>query len=150
MAIGRPSLFTDSEMLMFRQTPASEFRIPYTFVEALNEGTLFDRSARIFEEAARTQRLYDVVVGEDQRIIAAGMLQDTFKEADGIHREEELGALMVHPAARGIGIVGLMIKLMLVPSLAQAPREARPTTSRPRSSACRPSPLCCRLRRDFG
>ena len=42
------------------------------------------------------------------------MLQDTFKEADGKHRQEELGALMVHPAARGIGIVGLMIKLILV------------------------------------
>ena len=75
---------------------------------------MFDRSARTFEEAARTQRLYDVVVGKDQRIIGAGMLQDTFKEADGNHREEELGALMVHPAARGIGIVSLMIKLMLV------------------------------------
>src|SRR5829696_4560954 len=104
-------------MLTFRQTPTSEFR------QALNEGTLFDRSARVFEEAARTQRLYDVVVGEDQRIIGARMLQDTFKEADGLHREEELGALMVHPAARGIGIVSLMTKLMLVPSLAQAPRE---------------------------
>jgi GNAT superfamily N-acetyltransferase len=114
MAIHRPSLFNDSDMLTFRQTPASEYRIPYTFVESLNEGTLFDRSARVFEEAARTQRLYDVVIGEDQRIIGAGMLQDTFKEADGHHREEELGALMVHPAARGIGIVGLMIKLMLV------------------------------------
>ena len=114
MAIDSPSLFIDSDILTFRQTPASEYRVPYTFVESLNEGTLFDRSARTFEEAARTQRLYDVVVGEDQRIIGAGMLQDTFKEADGNHREEELGALMVHPAARGIGIVGLMIKLMLV------------------------------------
>jgi hypothetical protein len=114
MAIHRPSLFNESDILSFRQTPASEYRIPYTFVEALNEGTLFDRSSRVFEEAARTQRLYDVVVGEDQRIIGAGMLQDTLREADGHHREEELGALMVHPAARGIGIVGLMIKLMLV------------------------------------
>jgi len=114
MAIHRPALFTDADTLTFRQTPASDYRIPYTFVEALNEGTLFDRSARVFEEAARTQRLYDVVVGVDQRIIAAGMLQDTLTEADGDHREEELGALMVHPAARGIGIVGLMIKLMLV------------------------------------
>src|ERR671912_2181549 len=114
MAINRPSLFNDSDMLSFRQTPASEYRIPYTFVESLNEGTLFDRSARTFEAAALTQRLYDVIVGEDQRIIGAGMLQDPLKQADGRHREEELGALMVHPAARGIGIVGLLIKLMLV------------------------------------
>ncbi len=114
MVIHRPPLFSDSDTLTFRQTPASEYRVPYTFVESLNEGTLFDRSARTFEEAARTQRLYDVVVGVDQRIIAAGMLQDTLTEADGDHREEELGALMVHPAARGIGIVGLMIKLILV------------------------------------
>ena len=114
MPIQRPPPFTDSDVLTFRQTPASEYRIAYTFVESLNEGTLFDRSARIFEEAARTQRLYDVVVGEDQRVIGAGMLQDTLKEADGHCREEELGALMVHPAARGIGIVGLLVKLMLV------------------------------------
>jgi GNAT superfamily N-acetyltransferase len=114
MAIHTPPLFNDSDTLSFRQTPVPEYRIPYTFVESLNEGTLFDRSARTFEVAARTQRLYDVVVGEDQRIIGAGMLQDTLTEADGHHREEELGALMVHPAARGIGIVGLMIKLILV------------------------------------
>ena len=72
MAIDRPSLFTDSDMLTFRQTPTSEFRIAYTFVEALNEGTLFDRSARTFEEAARTQRLYDVVVGEDDQVHGNG------------------------------------------------------------------------------
>ena len=47
MAIQRPSLFNDADILTFRQTPASDYRIPYTFVEALNEGTLFDRSARV-------------------------------------------------------------------------------------------------------
>jgi hypothetical protein len=135
MAIHTPSLFTDSDVLTFRETPASDYRIPYTFVESLNEGTLFDRSARTFEEAARTQRLYDVIVGEDQRIIGAGMLQDSFKEADGHHREEELGALMVHPAARGIGIVGLMVKLWstATPSCAAATR--RRTTSLTSSTA---------------
>ena len=66
MVIHAPSLFNDSDMLTFRQTPASEYRIPYTFVESLNEGTLFDRSARTFEEAALTQRLYDVVVGDEE------------------------------------------------------------------------------------
>ena len=64
MTVDRPSLFNNSDMLTFRQTPASEYRIPYTFVESLNEGTLFDRSARTFEQAARTQRLYDVVAVE--------------------------------------------------------------------------------------
>jgi hypothetical protein len=114
LAVHRPSLFTDGDALTFRQTPLAEYRIPYTFVEALNEGTLFDRSSRVFEEATRTQRLYDVVVGEDRRIVGAGMLQDSFQDADGRHWEEELGGLMVHPGARGIGIVGLLIKLMLV------------------------------------
>ena len=82
---------------------ASEYRVPYTFVESLNEGTLFDRSARTFEEAARTQRLYDVVVGEDQRIIGAGMLQDTFKEADGVtgKRSWALSWCILLPAASG-------------------------------------------------
>jgi GNAT superfamily N-acetyltransferase len=91
-----------------------EFRVPYTFVNALNEGTLFDRALRVFEEAARTERLYDVVAGDDQCTIGVGMLQDTFKEADGRHREEELGGLMIHPTARGIGIAPLLIKLILV------------------------------------
>jgi GNAT superfamily N-acetyltransferase len=114
MANNRPSLFNARDTLTFRQTPVSDYRIPYTFVEALNEGTMFDRSARVFEEAARTQRLYDVVVGEDRRIVGTGMLQDTLTLADGGHRDEELGALMVHPAARGIGIADLLTKLILV------------------------------------
>src|SRR4051794_34354703 len=111
MAIHRPSLFSDSDLLTFRQTPTSEYRIPYTFVESLNEGTLFDRSARTFEEAARKQRLYDVVVGEDQRVIGAGMLQDP-QGSRRHRREEELGALMVHPARHRHR--RLLLKLMLV------------------------------------
>jgi len=114
MPLHSPPPFGNADTLTFRQTPVSDYRTPFTFVEALNEGTLFDRSARVFEEAANTQRLYDVVVGEDRRIIGAGMLQDTLKLAEGGHREEELGALMVHPAARGIGIADLLIKLILV------------------------------------
>ena len=79
MAIHRPSLFNDSDMLTFRQTPASEYRIAYTFVESLNEGTLFDRSVRVFEEAARAQRLYDVVVGEDAgRAVLVLLVADDF------------------------------------------------------------------------
>jgi GNAT superfamily N-acetyltransferase len=112
--VHRPVLFKNKERLRFRRTPQSEYRIPYTFVDALNEGTLFDRSLRVFEEAARCERLYDVVAGADQRMVGVGMLQDTFKDADDRHREEELGCLMIHPAARGFGIAKLMIKLILV------------------------------------
>jgi hypothetical protein len=86
MPIHTPALFAESDVLTFRQTPASEYRIPYTFVESLNEGILFDRSARTFEEAARTQRLYDVVVGEDQRIIGAGMLGIMRRRHRGVTR----------------------------------------------------------------
>ena len=46
MAIQRPPPFTNADVLTFRQTPASEYRIAYTFVKSLNEGKLFDRSAR--------------------------------------------------------------------------------------------------------
>lgn len=123
MSVHRPSLFRDRDHLTFRRTPLSEYRIPYTFVEALNEGTLFDRSPRVFEEAARTQRLFDVVVGDDQRVVGTGMLQDTLQEADGRHREEELGGLMTHPAARGIGIVSMLAKLMLVHRFAVQRRD---------------------------
>ena len=73
-------------------------------MEALNEGTLFDRSARVFDEAADTQRLYNVGVGENRRIIGAGMLQDTLKPADGAttKRNWALSWSVPPPAASGL------------------------------------------------
>ncbi|MEM7224660.1 MAG: GNAT family N-acetyltransferase [Pseudomonadota bacterium] len=104
----------DHDILTFRRTHVSDYRRPFAFVEALNDGTLFGRPARVFQAAARESCLFEVVVGKDQRIVATGILQDHLEAgADGPCREKELGGLMVHPDARGLGIVTLLIKLML-------------------------------------
>jgi hypothetical protein len=61
MAIRRPPLFTDSDTLAFRQTPPSECRISCTFVESLNEGTLFERSAQTNREADVLRDITDLL-----------------------------------------------------------------------------------------
>ncbi len=109
-----PKLFHNNETVTFRLTAPEDYRIPFTLVEALNEGTLFDRAARVFEEAARNDCLYEVVVGDDNRIIGTGMFQSVGTEKNNGHRREELGSLMVHPSARGVGIMGLLVKIMMV------------------------------------
>ena len=38
----RPPVVSDGDKIAFRVTRPSEARIAYTFIEALNEGTLFD------------------------------------------------------------------------------------------------------------
>ena len=39
----RPSVIRDQDRIDVRLTSEAEYRIPFTFIEALNEGTLFDR-----------------------------------------------------------------------------------------------------------
>lgn len=114
MTTHRPSILHDGDHMAYRLTAPDGYRIPFTFVEALNEGTLFDRSGRVFASAAQNGSLYEVVVGEDERIVGTGMFQETFRDAAGNHHEEELGGLMVHPGARGFGVMGLLVKLMMV------------------------------------
>lgn len=109
----RPPILNNNDHLRFRLTPVDQYRIPFTFVEALNQGNLFDRSAQIFEQAAATRRLFEIVLDRDERIIGTGMFQTGFQTADG-QQQQELGGLMVHPGARGIGILSLLLKLMLV------------------------------------
>jgi hypothetical protein len=121
----RPTILHDGDRVVFRLTAPDGYRVPFTFVEALNEGTLVDRSGRVFESAAQQNSLYEVVVGPDERIVGTGMFQETFRDAAGGHHEEELGGLMVHPGARGFGIMGLLVKLMMIHRFAVLlPREA--------------------------
>ena len=50
-------------------------RIPFTFIEALNEGTLFDRPAHAFLDAARERRLFHVLNRTTDNIIGTGIIQ---------------------------------------------------------------------------
>jgi hypothetical protein len=43
----RPAVIRDQDRIDVRLTAEAEYRIPFTFIEALNEGTLFDRPAQL-------------------------------------------------------------------------------------------------------
>lgn len=53
MPVNRPPIVRDQDRIDVRLTEESEYRIPFTFIEALNEGTLADRPAHAFLDAAR-------------------------------------------------------------------------------------------------
>src|SRR5438874_7607944 len=53
----RPSVISDQDTIDVRLTGEAEYRIPFTFIEALNEGTLFDRPAHAFLEDRKSTRL---------------------------------------------------------------------------------------------
>lgn len=94
MSIQAPPLFKAGDRILYRLTAPDAFRIPYTLVEALNQGNLFDRGGKVFAEAAGDRRLYEVMIAaetpEDERIIGTGMFQETFRDRDGIHHRNEL------------------------------------------------------------
>ena len=48
----RPAVVRDQDRIDVRLTGEAEYLIPFTFIEALNEGTLFDRPAHAFLDAA--------------------------------------------------------------------------------------------------
>src|SRR5437773_8732449 len=71
----RPSVIRDQDTIDVRLTGEAEYRIPFTFIEALNEGTLFDRPAHAFLEAARERRLFHVLNRTTDNIIGTGIIQ---------------------------------------------------------------------------
>jgi hypothetical protein len=48
MKMARPPVIRDQDRIDVRLTGEADYRIPFTFIEALNEGTLFDRPAHAF------------------------------------------------------------------------------------------------------
>ena len=46
--VHRPAMIRDQDKVEIRLTREAEYRLPFTFIEALNEGTLFDRPAHVF------------------------------------------------------------------------------------------------------
>jgi hypothetical protein len=71
----RPAVVRDQDRIDVRLTGEAEYLIPFTFIEALNEGTLFDRPAHAFLEAARERRLFQVMNRTTDNIIGTGIIQ---------------------------------------------------------------------------
>jgi len=106
-------MIRDGDRVEIRLTREAEYRIPFTFIEALNEGTLFDRPAHVFREAAREQRLFHVLNRNTENVLGTGVIQ-LASGPQGSPAQAEVGGLMVHPAARGFGIASLLLKIMMV------------------------------------
>src|SRR6266481_8341458 len=118
--MARPPVIRDQDRIDVRLTGEAEYRIPFTFIEALNEGTLFDRPAHAFLDAARERRLFHVLNRTTDNIIGTGVIQ----MASGSAQEAEVGGLLFHPAARGFGLAALLVKIMMVYAIKESGRDS--------------------------
>src|SRR5262249_34990279 len=85
----------DQDKIDVRLTGEAEYLIPFTFIEAQNEGTLFDRPAHAFLDAARDCRLFHVLNRTTDNIIGTGIIQGSGDERST--KRAEVGGLMFHP-----------------------------------------------------
>ena len=118
----RPPVIRDQDKIDVRLTGEAEYLIPFTFIEALNEGTLFDRPAHAFLDAARERRLFHVLNRTTDNIIGTGIIQGSGDE--GSTKQAEVGGLMFHPAARGFGLCSLLVKIMMVYAVKESGRDS--------------------------
>ena len=117
----RPPMIRDKDTIEFRLTEQSELRLPFVFVETLDEATLAERSPRIFEAAARDRRLIHVVNRSTEGILGTAMVQPS---SDGKRPlKAEVGGLAVHPGARGFGIATHLLKVMMVYTVKESGRD---------------------------
>src|SRR5215469_9323715 len=119
----RPSVIRDQDKIDARLTAEAEYTIPFTFIEALNEGTLFDRPAQAFLDAARERRLFHVLNRTTENIIGTGIIQSASGDERST-KEAEVGGLMFHPAARGFGLASLLVKIMMVYAIKESGRDS--------------------------
>ena len=119
---GRPPVIRDQDKIDVRLTGEAEYLIPFTFIEALNEGTLFDRPAHAFLDAARERRLFHVLNRTTDNIIGTGIIQGSGDERST--KQAEVGGLMFHPAARGFGLCSLLVKIMMVYAVKESGRDS--------------------------
>jgi GNAT superfamily N-acetyltransferase len=113
----RPPVVSDGNKIAFRVTRPSEARIASTFIEALNEGTLFGRPTRVFHEAAKARQLFHVVNRSTDNVIGTAIVQEAAADGKGHRASAEVGGMMVHPAARGFGIATLLLQVVMVHEL---------------------------------
>jgi hypothetical protein len=116
----RPPVVRDRDRIEIRLTAEAEYRLPFTFIEALNEGTLFDRPAHVFRDAARERRLFHVLNNTTDNIIGTGVIQPVDKPP----KQAEVGGLMFHPAARGFGIASILLKVMMLYAVRVSGRDS--------------------------
>ena len=120
MPVNRPPVIRNQDRIDVRLTEEAEYRIPFTFIEALNEGTLADRPAHAFQTAARERRLFHVLNRTTENIIGTGVIQ----MASGSTQQAEVGGLMFHPGARGFGLAALLVKIMMVYAIKESGRDS--------------------------
>ena len=118
----RPAVIRDQDRIDVRLTGEAEYLIPFTFIEALNEGTLFDRPAHAFLKAAQERRLFHVLNRTTDNIIGTGIIQGSGDERST--KQAEVGGLMFHPAARGFGLCSLLVKIMMVYAIKESGRDS--------------------------
>jgi len=118
----RPAVIRDQDRIDVRLTGEAEYLIPFTFIEALNEGTLFDRPAHAFLKAAQERRLFHVLNRTTDNIIGTGIIQGSGDERST--KQAEVGGLMFHPAARGFGLCSLLVKIMMVYAVKESGRDS--------------------------
>jgi GNAT superfamily N-acetyltransferase len=117
----RPPMIRDKDTIEFRLTEQSESRLPFVFVETLDEATLAERSPRVYEEAARDRRLIHIVNRSTESILGTAMVQPS---TDGKRPlKAEVGGLAVHPGARGFGIASHLLKVMMVYMVKESGRD---------------------------
>jgi hypothetical protein len=85
MPVNRPPVIRDQDRVDVRLTEEAEYRIPFTFIEALNEGTLADRPAHAFLDAARERRLFHVLNRTTDNIIGTQATNLRFLCRSGRH-----------------------------------------------------------------
>src|SRR4029077_8515038 len=118
----RPPVIRDQDRIDVRLTGEAEYRIPFTFIEALNEGTLFDRPAQAFLEAARERRLFHVLNRTTDNIIGTGIIQGSGDERS--RKRPQVGGPMSHQPARGFGLCSLLVKIMMVYAIKESGRDS--------------------------
>lgn len=121
--VHRPSVIRDQDSIEIRRTEESEYRIPFTFIEALNEGTLFGRPAHAFLDAAREGRLFHVLNRRTENIIGTGVIQLASDSTEAAQKAE-VGGLMFHPASRGFGLAALLMKIMMLYAIQESGRDS--------------------------
>lgn len=118
MAQQAPTHIRQGDRLRLRMTDMADTRAVYTFVDTLNQGTLFDRPPSVFRNAVRQHRLFELENdSRDDTLIGTIIIQDNTVDEAAKQRQSELGGLVVHPGARGQRLASLLTRLSLLHDL---------------------------------